>query len=127
MTTTIETSATARVAGDAGDMRTLPPQTRAAVVEAIVDLTHREIIGRDTGLLWLENIALTSDEQAFDEALTAMDTRDRLLDGTCDPYELLEVAPSVSVQRLREYAVGEQERDLAHAIHVLSQPAQAPA
>lgn len=107
------------------DFGRMPARTRVLLVDKILDLTSRELITRAEGLTWLRQARLTADEQAFDNALQALTTRDGLLDARLDPFEVAGPAPSVGVERLREWAVGEQERDLAHAVDVLTRPAGA--
>lgn len=104
-----------------------PPGTRMQFVTAVVNHAHLGDITPDTALDWLRTAQLTGQRDILSDALVALAKTEALADGTADPLELLEMAPSVRADSTREFAAEVFARDLAEALERLAEPTGPPA
>lgn len=119
------TNSQTAVTGRAANLGVLPRHTRINFTERVVQLVHREDITPATAGEWLAAAHLSPDEHTLADAVDALATRDGLLDGSRDPYEVCDATPSMSVRNLLDWAVDEQERRLAECVQSLARPADA--
>lgn len=93
-----------------------PPEIPiATLIENTVTFCAQGFEPLPQGMLRLHAAGLKVDREDFEDAVTSMTIRDGLLAGALDPYEVLEVTPSVHVRNVRDNAVAEFDDRLTSA------------
>ncbi len=93
-----------------------------APVEAIVDQLVDGDITEGQALAHLRARGLTPDAQVLADAAHLLRVRDGLLDGTLDPYDVLDLPPRVYAGNMRDHAVAIYDADLCDALRTLTRP-----